>query len=105
MDISVKRILKDIKDLEQSNLNSHGIYHYIFNDDIYNIKVLMIGPSSTPYEFGFYFFNIIMPKVIIQSSKRNIVHKWQNRFNPNLYVNGKVCLSIINTRAGSLDFL
>jgi hypothetical protein len=33
MDISVKRILKDINDLEKNNLNSHGIYHYIYNDD------------------------------------------------------------------------
>ena len=62
MDISVKRILKDLNDLEKSDLNSHGIYHYVYNDDIYNIKVLMIGPSDTPYEFGFYFFNIVIPK-------------------------------------------
>ena len=102
MDISVKRILKDIKDLEQSNLNSHGIYHYIFNDDIYNIKVLMIGPSSTPYEFGFYFFNIVMPNDYPFSPPK-VTYCTQNgktRFNPNLYVNGKVCLSIINTWSG-----
>ena len=102
MDISVKRILKDINDLEKTNLNSHGIYHYIYNDDIYNIKVLMIGPSDTPYEFGFYFFNIVMPKDYPFSPPK-VTYCTQNgktRFNPNLYVNGKVCLSIINTWAG-----
>ena len=62
MDISVKRILKDINDLEKNNLNSHGIYHYTYDDDIYKLKVLMIGPSDTPYEYGYYFFSIEMPK-------------------------------------------
>tara|TARA_B100001564_G_scaffold355343_1_gene367466 strand:- start:291 stop:992 length:702 start_codon:yes stop_codon:yes gene_type:complete len=102
MDISVKRILKDINDLEKTNLNSHGIYHYMYNDDIYNIKVLMIGPSDTPYEFGFYFFNIVMPKDYPFSPPK-VTYCTQNgktRFNPNLYVNGKVCLSLINTWAG-----
>ena len=102
MDISVKRILKDLNDLEKSNLNSHGIYHYIYNDDIYNIKVLMIGPSETPYEFGFYFFNIIMPHDYPFSPPK-VTYCTQNgktRFNPNLYTNGKVCLSIINTWSG-----
>jgi ubiquitin-protein ligase len=102
MDISIKRILKDINDLEKTNLNSHGIYHYIYDDDIYNMKVLMIGPSNTPYEFGFYFFNIVMPNDYPFSPPK-VTYCTQNgktRFNPNLYVNGKVCLSIINTWNG-----
>ena len=102
MDISIKRILKDINDLEKHNLNSHGIYHYIYNDDIYNLKVLMIGPSDTPYEYGNYFFNIIMPKDYPFSPPK-VQYCTQNgktRFNPNLYTNGKVCLSIINTWQG-----
>ena len=41
--------------IEKSNLNSHGIYHYVYNDDIYNIKVLMIGPSDTPMNLDFIF--------------------------------------------------
>lgn len=102
MDISVKRILKDINDLEKTNLNSHGIFHYIYNDDIYNLKVLMIGPADTPYEFGFYFFNIVMPQNYPFTPPK-VTYCTQNgktRFNPNLYVNGKVCLSIINTWSG-----
>ncbi len=102
MDISVKRILKDINDLEKNNLNSHGIFHYTYNDDIYNLKILMIGPSDTPYEFGFYFFNITMPQNYPFAPPK-VTYCTQNgktRFNPNLYVNGKVCLSIINTWSG-----
>tara|TARA_Y100000389_G_scaffold195039_1_gene225852 strand:+ start:56 stop:757 length:702 start_codon:yes stop_codon:yes gene_type:complete len=102
MDISVKRILKDINDLDKNNLNSHGIYHYIYNDDIYKLKVLMIGPSDTPYEFGYYFFSLEMPKDYPFSPPK-VSYCTQNgktRFNPNLYTNGKVCLSIINTWQG-----
>lgn len=102
MDISVKRILKDINDLEKNNLNSHGIYHYIYNDDIYKLKVLMIGPSDTPYEYGYYFFNIEMPNNYPFNPPK-VTYCTQNgktRFNPNLYTNGKVCLSIINTWTG-----
>ena len=58
MNINIKRILKDINDLDKHNLNSHGIYHKTFEDDIYKLKVLMIGPSDTPYENGFYFITI-----------------------------------------------
>jgi ubiquitin-conjugating enzyme E2 Z len=102
MDISVKRILKDINDLDKNNLNSHGIYHYIYNDDIYDLKVLMIGPSDTPYEFGYYFFTLKMPKDYPFNPPK-VSYCTQNgktRFNPNLYTNGKVCLSIINTWSG-----
>ena len=102
MDISVKRIMKDINDLNKNNLNSHGIYYNIYNDDIYKIKVLMIGPSNTPYEYGYYFFNLEMPNNYPFSPPK-VSYCTQNgktRFNPNLYTNGKVCLSIINTWSG-----
>ncbi len=62
----------------------------------------MIGPSETPYEFGFYFFNIVMP-TDYPFNPPKVTYCTQNgktRFNPNLYVNGKVCLSIINTWSG-----
>jgi len=67
-----------------------------------NIKVLIIGPEDTPYEKGFFFFDFIMPdnypfappKVKFCTLDPNV------RFNPNLYVDGKVCLSIINTWSG-----
>jgi len=102
MDISTKRILKDLNELERHSLNSHGIYHNTFEDNLYKLNVLMIGPTNTPYEHGFYFFNIEIPKDYPFSPPK-VKYCTQNgktRFNPNLYVNGKVCLSIINTWSG-----
>jgi len=102
MNISTKRILKDLNQLEKNNLNSHGIYHNLFDDDIYKLNILMIGPTNTPYEHGFYFFNIEMPKDYPFSPPKvkYCTQDGKTRFNPNLYVNGKVCLSIINTWSG-----
>tara|TARA_Y100000741_G_C18105373_1_gene498589 strand:+ start:55 stop:765 length:711 start_codon:yes stop_codon:yes gene_type:complete len=100
--INTKRLVKDIKDLETHNLQSHGIYHYVNEDNIYNIKILMIGPDNTPYSYGFYLFDITIPEEypfkppLVKYCTQN----GHTRFNPNLYVNGKVCLSILNTWAG-----
>ena len=100
--INIKRIIKDITYLQNNNLKSHGIYHYFTDDNIYNIKILMIGPKDTPYHNGFYFFSInipekypFVPPIVKYYTQGNNV-----RFNPNLYINGKVCLSIINTWSG-----
>jgi len=100
--INTKRIIKDINDLEQHNLNSHGIYHTLYEDNIYNLKILMIGSSNTPYENGYYFFDIKLPKdypfkppLVTYCTQNN-----KTRFNPNLYTSGKVCLSILNTWNG-----
>jgi len=100
--INIKRLIKDITSLNDDNLKSHNIYHDFINEDIYNIKVLMIGPSDTPYEHGFYFFHIFIPENYPFVPPQVKYHTQGNniRFNPNLYTNGKVCLSIINTWSG-----
>ena len=91
-----KRIWKDIKVFNNSNLNENGIYCDFDDRDIHNVKVLIIGPEDTPYEYGYYLFRLRFPfnypleppKVTFMTQGHNI------RFNPNLYTNGKVCLSI-----------
>lgn len=97
-----KRIWKDIKIFNNSNLNENGIYCEFDEQDIHNVKVLIIGPKDTPYEYGYYLFRLRFPsnypleppKVTFMTQGNNI------RFNPNLYTNGKVCLSILGTWEG-----
>lgn len=100
--INIKRLIKDITQLNDDSLVSHNIYHHFVDEDIYNIKILMIGPSDTPYEHGFYFFHITIPEQYPFVPPLVKYHTQGNniRFNPNLYTNGKVCLSIINTWSG-----
>lgn len=97
-----KRILKDIKNYKNSDLQSSGIFCEFSEDNIYYVKIMIVGTSNTPYEKGYYLFELVFPpnypfgppKVTYCTQGDNI------RFNPNLYINGKVCVSILNTWDG-----
>lgn len=97
-----KRVQKDILNYKKSDLDKNGIY-CIFNDsNIMNVKVMIIGPKDTPYQYGFYLFDLDFPKQypFEPPHVKFITYGKQIRFNPNLYINGKVCLSILGTWSG-----
>ena len=100
--LSVKRIISDLKIIKSSNLDKNNIYVSTDEKDIYNIKALIIGPDDTPYEGGFYFLDLTFPKSYPMDPPKAIFMTLNNqvRFNPNLYKNGKVCISLLNTWAG-----
>lgn len=97
-----KRILKDIKNYQASQLEEHGIYCKFSDDNIYNFKALIIGPRDTPYENGFYLFDMVFPKDYPLNPPKVTFMTLDDRvrFNPNLYKNGKVCVSILGTWSG-----
>ena len=67
------------------------------------VHALIQGPSDTPYEFGLFFFTLTFPQDYPFSSPKAEIRttsKGTVRFNPNLYSNGKVCLSILGTWEG-----
>ena len=67
------------------------------------VHALIQGPAETPYEFGLFFFSFSFPQDYPWSSPKaeiKTTSKGTVRFNPNLYSNGKVCLSILGTWAG-----
>jgi ubiquitin-conjugating enzyme E2 Z len=99
---SVKRILSDINSLTENPLENEGIYWSVNEDNIYNMKALIIGPKDTPYEGGFFFFNFNFPENYpLEPPKAEYHTLYGNvRFNPNLYTNKYVCLSILNTWHG-----
>jgi len=100
--LAQKRITKDIKNYINSDLNNVGIYCHIDESNIKHIKALIIGPKNTPYENGFYFFNIDFPNdyPFNPPKVKFLTYEAGVRFNPNLYTNGKVCLSILGTWSG-----
>ncbi|CAF0917679.1 unnamed protein product, partial [Didymodactylos carnosus] len=72
-------------------------------DNITKIHALIVGPFDTPYEGGFFYFLIrCPPDYPIRSPRVKLMTTGNNtvRFNPNLYRNGKVCLSILGTWSG-----
>ena len=99
---TVTRLLKDIKEIRTNPLIAHGIYYEHDEVDMLKGKALIIGPSNTPYEHGFYLFDFTFPTNYPHSPPK--VEYYTNdgfiRFNPNLYTNGKVCLSVLNTWSG-----
>jgi len=97
-----KRIFKDIQEFKKSDLHTHGIYCDFDEKNLYNAYVMIIGPEGTPYEDGFYFLKLEFPQNY-PLSPPSVIYMTQGhhiRFNPNLYTNGKVCVSILNTWSG-----
>lgn len=68
-----------------------------------HMRVAITGPSGTPYHAGIFFFDIfcpddyphVPPRVRFLTTAGGSV-----RFNPNLYNDGKVCLSLLGTFDG-----
>ncbi|KAF7288254.1 Baculoviral IAP repeat-containing protein 6 [Mycena chlorophos] len=67
------------------------------------LKALITGPESTPYHNGCYLFDIFLGPSYNQMPP-NVKYMTTNggkfRFNPNLYADGKVCLSLLGTWSG-----
>ena len=101
-EMTVKRLLKDVKEIMKNPLISQGIYYQHDESDLLKGYAMIIGPSETPYFGGFYFFTFDFPANYPFSPP--IVKYYTNdgvtRFNPNLYKNGKVCVSVLNTWMG-----
>ncbi|WVQ77522.1 hypothetical protein IAR50_007208 [Cryptococcus sp. DSM 104548] len=67
------------------------------------LKAMITGPEGTPYENGCYLFDIFLP---LEYNLRSPMVKYMTtnggkfRYNPNLYSDGKVCLSLLGTWQG-----
>lgn len=67
------------------------------------IQCLIIGPQGTPYQNGCFLFDCCFPVTFPQSPPNVLIQTTgggQVRFNPNLYKDGKVCLSLLGTWNG-----
>lgn len=97
-----KRIFKDIQEIKTGDLHTHGIYCSFSEKNIHNAYALIIGPDGTPYGDGSYIFKIEFPSNYPLSPPKviSLTQGHYIRFNPNLYTNGKVCVSILNTWVG-----
>ena len=99
---TIHRLDKDIKDIRKNPLSDNGVYY--FHDEVDMLKgyAMIIGPVDTPYYGGFYFFEFDFPSNYPYSPPKltYLTNNGTVRFNPNLYVGGKVCISILNTWHG-----
>lgn len=64
-------------------------------------SVMIRGPSMTPYEDGLFIFDIQLSRDYPKSPPTcHYISYSSERFNPNLYVEGKVCISLLGTWLG-----
>ena len=97
-----KRIAQEMVTLSTAlPLSSSSSIFVRFDEERIDVmKVIITGPSETPYSSGCFEFDVSFPinypieppKVLLKTTGNSKV-----RFNPNLYNCGKVCLSILNT--------
>lgn len=80
-----------------------SIFLRVKNSQINLIRALIIGAENTPYANGCFVFDIFLPPKYPETSpkvKFCTTGGGKVRFNPNLYNNGKVCLSLLGTWSG-----
>jgi ubiquitin-protein ligase len=101
---TIKRIAKDVKYIinNEHSLSLENIYYKHDEENIMKGYALIIGQKNTPYGYGYYFFEFNFPDNYPFSPPlvRYLTNDGAMRFNPNLYTNGKVCLSMLNTWSG-----
>jgi ubiquitin-conjugating enzyme E2 Z len=99
---TVKRIAKDVKFILKNPLDNENIYYNHSQEDILKGYALIIGQKDTPYAYGYYFFEFNFPEnyPFEPPKVKFLTNDGIMRFNPNLYANGKVCLSVLNTWNG-----
>jgi ubiquitin-conjugating enzyme E2 Z len=96
------RLLKDIKEILNFSNNNSNIFYQHDDEHMLTGYAIIVGPSDTPYEYGFYMFKFDFPynypysppKVTYLTNDGNV------RYHPNFYKNGTCCLSILNTWRG-----
>ncbi|KAL8713713.1 MAG: hypothetical protein Q9220_002239 [cf. Caloplaca sp. 1 TL-2023] len=98
----IPRLMSEVS--EMATALPEGVFVRVQDERPDVMTALIIGPKDTPYEGGLFEFEIVCgpdyphsPPIVwhATSVRANV------RFNPNLYANGKVCLSLINTWEGA----
>ncbi|CRG92579.1 ubiquitin-conjugating enzyme E2 O [Talaromyces islandicus] len=94
----LRRLAKEYKILAGS-LPS-GIFARTWESNMNLLRVLIIGPEGTPYEYAPYIIDFYFDSKFPHEPPTAFFHSWTNgmgRINPNLYEDGKICLSILGT--------
>lgn len=95
---SVNRIMKEWEILEKHLPES--IFVRVYEGRIDLLRAAIIGAEKTPYHHGLFFFDILFPSDYPNKPPKVRYHSFGLRLNPNLYGDGFVCLSLLNTWVG-----
>ncbi|ESW26384.1 hypothetical protein PHAVU_003G115300 [Phaseolus vulgaris] len=95
-----KTIMREWKILEKNLPES--IYVRVYERRIDLMRAVIVGAQGTPYHDGLFFFDIVFPFDFPDHPPKLHYHSFGYRLNPNLYSNGTVCLSLLNTWHGKM---
>ncbi|XP_058790331.1 (E3-independent) E2 ubiquitin-conjugating enzyme isoform X2 [Phymastichus coffea] len=94
-----RTVSKELKLLKSSL--PQGIWVKGFEDRMDLYSVMMRGPEKTPYEDGLFFFDFQLSADYPAAPPLcHYISYCSDRLNPNLYEDGKVCVSLLGTWAG-----
>lgn len=94
--------MKEVAELQRGDLSGIGIHAWFDDTNIRRGKAMLIGPEGTPYAACPLVFDIHIPVEYPLAPPHVTIATSDGitRFHPNLYTNGKVCLSILGTFPG-----
>lgn len=78
-----------------------GVWVRTFEDRLDLLSVMIEGPKKTPYEDGLFSFDIQLGQEYPSAPPLcHYISYCSDRLNPNLYEDGKVCVSLLGTWSG-----
>ena len=94
----MRRIAKENEIIQQSLPD--GMFVRTWESRLELLRVLIVGPYDTPYEFAPFVFDLQYGPQFPTSPPNAFFHSWTGnlgRVNPNLYEDGTICLSLLGT--------
>jgi ubiquitin-protein ligase len=94
----IRRVITEVRAMEGALPSGTAVFFYPENPEC--LRAIIAGAPGTPYAFSLFMFDFTIPGDYPHSPP--VVHyhsRVDQRLNPNLYVEGKVCLSLLGTWA------
>jgi ubiquitin-conjugating enzyme E2 O len=98
----LRRIIREHSILSES-LPAKEVYVRTYESRLDLLRCLIIGPEDTPYEYAPFVIDLQLSAEFPLVPPVAHFHSWTGglgRINPNLYEEGKICLSLLNTWPG-----
>jgi ubiquitin-conjugating enzyme E2 O len=103
----MKGVSKEHRILSAPGALPEGVYVRTWESRMDLIRVLFVGPLGTPYEYAPFMIDLHLPAQYPYEPPKAFFHSWtaegagmSGRVNPNLYEEGKICLSLLGTWQG-----
>ena len=104
--LNTARVSKELKTLSRDLPceSTASIFVRMHENSLSNFRVLLSGSADTPYSNGLFLFSVVLPEDYPSNPPQMQILTTGNgkiRFNPNLYADGYLCLSVLNTWSSS----